>query len=175
MRRTRDSLTTIDQIIIGVIEGVSTILGLIVVVFPLAIWAVPQQGVSATMIYYIVLTIGGVSFVGLIALIYLKGMLYPDRLSQEVAASKETRLQAYLNWSETQEEVRKAKNQLRTMKGSALHDIGFMIRIASLLATVFVLVNLSAWAITVFFLGDPEFITPHERWQLLHPDPWGWK
>jgi hypothetical protein len=169
------SRTIVEQILLGLFEGVVTVLGLIVVVFPLAVWSVPQQGRSATTIYYIVLSVGGGSFIALIALTYLKNLLFPDRSLEDVQADGQTRLEAYLSWSEAQEKARRAERQIRSTKGSALHDLGLMARVASLLATVCVLLYLSAWAFANFYYGDKEFLSADERWRLLYPDPWDMK
>ena len=178
MRRASGSLTIAHQITLGLIEGVVTMLGFIVVVFPLALWSVPQQGKSANTIFYIVLAVGCGAFIALIGLAYLKSRLFPDRSSQGAPAGGKPRLQAYQAyqaWMESQEDARRVERQIRSTKGSLLHDLGFMVRIAALLGTVFVLVNLAAWALMVFYYGDPEFLSADERWQLLHPDPWNWK
>jgi len=152
-----------------------TLLGFIVVIFPLAVWSVPQQGPSANTIFYIVLSVGCVSFFGLIGLTYLKSRLFRDRLPQDAPAGGETGYQAYLTWAESQENARRAERQVRSMKRSALHDFGFMVRVAALLATVFVLLNLGAWAVTSSHYGDTLFLSAEQRWKLLHPDPWDWK
>jgi len=174
LRRARGSLTIAEQVILGLLEGVMTVLGFIVVVFPLAVWSVPQQGQSANTIFYIVLTVGSVSFVSLIALTWLKSRLFRGRLPHEAPADGPTGYQAYLTWAEAKDKERQAELQLRSMKSSALQDFGVMARVAALLATVFVLLNLSAWAFTNSYYGDQLFLSAEQRWKLLHPDPWNW-
>lgn len=152
-----------------------TLLGLVVIVFPLALWAVPQQGVLANTVFYIVLSVGCGSFVALLGLAYFKGRLFPDPSPQGQPEGGKARMQAYLTWAETQEHERRAEKHIRTVEGGALHDLGYMARIASLLATVFVLLNLGTWAFMHFYYGSTEILSAEARWQLLHPDSWGWK
>jgi hypothetical protein len=172
-------LTLLNLVAIGMIEGVITILGFIVIIFPLALWAVPQHGVLANTVFYIVLSVGCGSFVSLIGLVYLKSRLFPGHSPQgmptDEAGVVEDRMQAYLTWSQTQEDARKVERQLRTMKGSALHNLGYMTRIASLLATVVTLLYLGTWAFMDFYYGSTEVLSAEARWELLHPDNWGWK
>jgi hypothetical protein len=166
--------TIADQLTLGLIEGVMTLAGLVVLVFPLALWAVPQHGPLANTIFYIVLSIGGGSFFAVIGLAYLKGWLFPDPSPRDTPVGGKARLQAYLTWSQSQADVRRVEKQLRSVKGGALHDFGYMVRIAALLSTIFVLSNLAAWAYMDFTHGSTKIISAAERYQLLHPDPWGW-
>jgi hypothetical protein len=175
LRPTGGPPTIANQIILGVFEGVMTLLGLVVIVFPLALWAVPQQGVLANTVFYIVLAIGSGSFVSLLGLVYLKSLLFPERSPRGTPAGGKARLEAYKTWSETQDDARKFRKQIRSIKGGALHDFGYMARIASLLVTVFVLLNLSTWAFMHFYFGSTEVMSAEARWQLLHPDSWNWK
>ena len=152
-----------------------TLLGLIVIVFPLALWAVPQHGELANTVFYIVLSIGCGSVVALIGLAYFKGLLFPERSPRGTPVGGKARLQAYQTWSQSQEDVRRIEQQLRSIKGSALHDFGYMARIASLLATVFILLNLGTWAFMDFYYGSTDVLSAEARWELLHPDSWNWK
>ncbi len=152
-----------------------TLLGLIVLVFPLALWSVPQHGPLANTAFYIVLSVGIGSVVALIGLGYLKSLLFPDRSPRGTPVGGKARLQAYLTWDQTQADARRVENQLRSVKGSALHNFGYMARIASLLATVFVLLNLATWAFMDFYYGSTEVLSAEARWQLAHPDSWNWK
>ncbi len=175
MKSTGGPRSLAEQMILGAFEGVMTLLGFIVIVFPLALWAVPQHGVLANTVFYIVLSIGSGSFVALLGLVYLKSLLFPERSPRGTAAGGKARLEAYKTWSETQDDARKVEKQLRSVKGGALHDFGYMARIASLLITVFVLLNLSTWAFMHFYYGSTEIMSAEARWQLLHPDSWDWK
>jgi len=175
LRRTSGSLTIADQLTLGMIEGFMTLLGLIVLVFPLALWAVPQHGPFANTVFYIVLSVGCGSLIVLIGLGYLKSFLVPDRSPQDIPMGGKARLQAYQTWAQSQEDARRVENQLRSIKGGALHNLGYMIRIASLLGTVFVLLNLGTWAFMDFYYGSTEVLSAEARWKLLHPDSWGWK
>ena len=173
------NLSLLTQLAIGLVEGIMTILGLIVIIFPLALWAVPQHGVLANTVFYIVIAVGSGSFVALIALVYFKSLLFPDlsprgKGDEEAGGSKD-RMQAYLSWSQTQEDALKVERQLRSMKGSALHNFGYMVRIATLLITVVTVIYLSSWALMDFLVGSTEVISAEERWKLLHPDNWDWK
>jgi hypothetical protein len=174
MRHARGSLTIVDQLTLGLIEGVMTLLGLAVLIFPLALWAVPQHGPMANTVFYIVLSIGCGSFFAIIGMAYLKGLLFPDPSPRGTPAGGKARLQAYITWSQSQDDVRRVERQLRSIKGGLLHDLGYMVRIASLLVTFFVLINLAMWAFMDFYYGSTEIMSSEARYELLHPDPWGW-
>ena len=152
-----------------------TLMGLIVLVFPLALWSVPQHGPLANTAFYIVLSVGSGALVILVGLAYLKTLLFPDRAPRGMPGGGKARMEAYLTWSQTQEDARKGEQQLRSLKGGALHNFGYMLRIASFLATVFVLLNLGTWAFMDFYYGSTKVLSAEERWELLHPDSWGWK
>ena len=174
MRRTGGPLTIADQITLGMIEGVMTLLGIAVLVFPLALWSVPQHGLLANTIFYIVLSVGCGSFFGIIGLAYLKGFLFPELSPRGTPTGGKARLQAYVNWAQSQDDVRRVERQIRSIKGGLMHDVGYMVRIASLLATIFVLVNLATWASLEYYYGSTKILSSEERYELLHPDPWGW-
>ena len=152
-----------------------TLFGLIVIIFPLALWAVPQHGLLANTVFYIVLSVGCGSIIALIGLGYLKSLLFPDRSAPGAPVGGKARLQAYLTWAQSQEDARRVEKQLRSIKGGALHNFGYMVRIASLLGTVFILLNLATWAFMDSYYGSTEILSAEARWQLLHPDHWGWK
>lgn len=177
MRRISGSLTIADQITLGLIEGVQTLLGFIVIVFPLALWAVPQHGILANTIFYIVLSTGCGSFIAYIGLAFLKSYLLPDHspdgMVREHVGGK-ARMQAYLTWDKSQEDAYKIEKQLRSVKASALHDFGYMVRIASFLSTVVVILFLGTWAFMDFVYGSSEVLSAEERYQLYKGD-WGWK
>ncbi len=174
MRRTRGSRTIADQLALGVIEGTMTLFGIAVLIFPLALWAVPQHGPLANTIFYIVLSIGCGSFFAVIGLAYLKGLLFPDASPRGTPTGGKARLQAYITWSQSQDDVRRVEKQLKSIKGGLLHDLGYMVRVASLLVTVAVLLNLATWAFMDFYYGSTKILSREARYELLHPDPWGW-
>ncbi len=164
----------------GLFEGVMTVLGLIVVITPLAIWTVPFGGVFANTAFYIVLSVGCGSFIAIIILTRLKGLLFPDHsphgTPDEHAATPEDRLQAYLNWEQSQDEIRRAEKQLRSIKGSALHNFGYMVRIATLLGTIVASVFVGGWAFMDFYYGSTEILSEQERYNLIKKDlNWSWK
>ena len=174
MRRATGSHTIVDQLVIGLIEGIMTVFGLIVLVFPLALWAVPQHGALANTVFYIVLLAGGGSLISLIALAYLKGLLFPSRLDQDAPMGGKARLEAYKAWGQTQDDARRVEKQIRSMKGGGLHNFGYMVRIATLLSTVVASLYLGTWAFMDFYYGSTEVLSADARWELLHPDAWEW-
>ena len=113
LKRTPGPRSITDQLALGLIEGVLTVLGLIVLVFPLALWAVPQHGPLANTVFYIVLSIGSGSLTGLIALAYLKSILFPRQSSDAAPMSGKARLQAYQNWEQTKGQKTTALPQRR--------------------------------------------------------------
>ncbi|MBT3536003.1 MAG: hypothetical protein HN478_19125 [Rhodospirillaceae bacterium] len=175
MRDSSGSRTIPDLIALGLIEGVMTMAGFIVIIFPLALWAVPQQGALANSVFYVVLVIGLGALVTLIGLAYFKGLLFPAPAPQGGPKGGKARLLAYQTWSQSQDELRKVENQFRAMKGGALYNFTFMIRIAAFLITVYVLLNIAAWAFMDFNFGSTEILSAEERWRRLHPDHWNWK
>ena len=175
LKRTPGPRSITDQLALGLIEGVLTVLGLIVLVFPLALWAVPQHGPLANTVFYIVLSIGSGSLTGLIALAYLKSILFPRQSSDAAPMSGKARLQAYQNWEQTQEDAQRVKRQLRSLKGGALHNLGYMARIATLIATVVSCLYLGTWAMMDFYYGSTEIMSSEARYQLIHPDSWDWR
>ena len=109
--RTNGSRTITDQLILGLIDGVMTLLGMFVVVTPLALWAVPMGGIFANTAFYIVLSVFFASIIIFIGMSYLKGLLFPDFSSQNKsydAAAGKARMQAYLTWQQTQDDARRA-------------------------------------------------------------------
>ncbi|MBC8240474.1 MAG: hypothetical protein ISR50_04550 [Alphaproteobacteria bacterium] len=175
MRPANGLRTIVAQLALGLIEGIMTLMGLIVLVFPLALWSVPQQGIHANTIFYIVMSLGGGAIIVLIGLAYVKGLLFPDRSPPGTAAGGKARMEAYLTWSESQADARKVETQLRSMKGGALHNFAYMSRIVALLGTVVVSIYLGAWASMDFIYGSTEVLSAEARWLLLHPDSWNWK
>mgnify|MGYP007046922565 CR=1 FL=1 len=175
MRPANGLRTIIAQLVLGLIEGIMTLMGLIVLVFPLALWSVPQQGELANTAFYIVLSLGGGAIIVLIGLAYLKGKLFPDRAPPCAPAGGKARMDAYLTWSESQADARRVATQIRSMKGGALHNFAYMSRIVALLGTVVVSLYLGAWLFMDFVYGSTEVLSAEARWLLLHPDSWNWK
>lgn len=180
LRRTNEPLTIANQMSRGLFEGVMTLLGLIVVITPLAIWTVPFGGPFANTAFYIVLSVGGGSFIALIILAHFKGLLFPDHshhgTPNEHAGAPKDRLQAYLTWERSQDDARRVEKQLRTTKGSALHNFGYMVRIATLLGTLVAAVFLGGWAFMDFYYGSTEVLSEQARYNLIKKDlNWSWK
>ena len=86
-------------------------MGFIVLVFPLALWAVPQHGVLANTVFYIVLSIGGSALASLMALVYVKGRLFPDPALKDAPKGGKARLLAYKSWAESQDDTQRVKKQ----------------------------------------------------------------
>ena len=177
--RTNGSRTITDQLILGLIDGVMTLLGMFVVVTPLALWAVPMGGIFANTAFYIVLSVFFASIIIFIGMSYLKGLLFPDFSSQNKsydAAAGKARMQAYLTWQQTQDDARRAEKQMRATKGGLLHNFGYMVRIASLLITIVGCIFVSSWAFMHFYFGSTEILSEQERYNIIKKElNWKWK
>ena len=180
LRRTNEPLTIANQMARGLYEGVMTLLGLLVVITPLAIWTVPFGGPFANTAFYIVLSVGCGSFIAFIILAYLKGLLFPDHsphgTPDKNAGVHKDRLEAFLTWERSQDDARRVEQQLRTIEGSSWHNFAYMARIATLLGTIVLSVFLGGWAFMHFYYGSTEVLSEQARYNLIKKDlNWSWK
>lgn len=128
----------------GLIEGVLTLAGIVTVVAPLALWAVPQHGYPSVLVFYLILSIGGGAFLVFVGLARLQALLFPEQMPGgkiDLASLHQRRI----DWEQEQEDKLRAGQQGPTEKGSALREVGYMGGIATLLALASGLILLAAW------------------------------
>ena len=129
------------------LEVILTLAGLITVLTPLALWAVPQMGDMAIPVYYYVTSIGVGALAAVIGLSWLQRVLFPERARGGRAKNLDELRQARVDWEEEQEAKLKAGWRLRRGKGHAKRDLGQMLGIAALLGTAFLMIFLPSWAL----------------------------
>ncbi len=137
-------------VVFVLIEGVLTLAGIITVITPLALWAVPQHDDISILVYYYVSSVGIGCILVVIALSQLQKFLFHRSSTGDEIKDLEELRQRRTDWEQEQEAKLRAGRVRQTGKGYARRDLGHMARIAGLLTMAFLMIFLPGWALIEF-------------------------
>ncbi len=142
-----------NKITFGLTEAVLTLAGIVTVVMPLVLWAVPQHHDFSIIVFFFVLSVGGGAFVLFIGVSYLQRRLFdrrPTGRSDEEQIRPEQRL---VDWEREQEEKLEVVRSQYRLTGSAMGNMRYVSKIAGFLALAFALIFLAGWLVIALRYG----------------------
>lgn len=137
-----------EKVTLGLIESGLTLSGVIAAITPLALWVSWSE-----LVFYLVLSVGCGTFVVFIGLARLRGFIVPDHAPGTTAIDIKSLRQRRIEWEQVPQINREIRHRLRSTKGDARQEMGYMFRITFGLILVAGLLFLAVWALMEYRYG----------------------